>query len=154
MIPDKVVELLRGPAFMHVGTRDSELRPAHALALGALVSDDRERVTFFVTERRSKRILSDLENNRRVAFAASLLSHEAYQLKGVYLSSRPASADEVAFQEAYRAKLCVVLCHWFPEEFAKALVLGFAYRPSVAITFRVEEVFLQTPGPGAGNKMV
>jgi hypothetical protein len=36
----------------------------------------------------------------------------------------------------------------------KPLFLGAVYRPSVAITFRVEEVFLQTPGPRAGNKMV
>jgi hypothetical protein len=154
MIPDRVLELMRGPAFMHVGTRDAERRPAHAFPFGALVADDRQTVTFFVTEWRSKRILSDLENNGRVAFAASLLSHEAYQLKGVYLSSRPATADEVAFQEAHRAKLCAALGHWFPKEFAEALVLGLACRPSVAVTFRVEEVFLQTPGPGAGSKMV
>jgi Pyridoxamine 5'-phosphate oxidase len=154
MIPDRVVELLREPAFMHVGTRDAEFRPTHAFPLGALVGDDRETVTFFITEGRSKRILSDLENNGRVAFAASLLSHEAYQLKGVFFSWRPASADDIAFQEAHRAKLCAALCHWFPEEMAKAFILGLACRPSVAITFRVEEVFLQTPGPGAGNKMV
>jgi len=89
-----------------------------------------------------------------VAFAAALLSHEAYQLKGAYLSSRPASDDDVAFQEAHQAKLCAALCQWFPDEMAKAFILGLACRPSVAITFRVEEVFLQTPGPGAGTKMV
>ena len=154
MIPDRVVEVLRGPAFMHVGTRDADLRPSHAFPLGALVGDDLETVTFFVTEWRAKRVLSDLENNGRVAFAAALISHEAYQLKGVYLSSRPATGDEVAFQEAHRAKLCAVLSQWFPKEVAEGLFLGLACRPSVAITFRVEEVFLQTPGPGAGNKMV
>ena len=41
----------------------------------------------------------------------------------------------------------------FPEEFAAALIRAIPYRPSVAITFRVEEVFLQTPGPGAGSKL-
>ena len=41
----------------------------------------------------------------------------------------------------------------YPEEIARLLALGTAYRPGVAITFRVEEVFLQTPGPGAGTKM-
>lgn len=138
---------------MHVGTRDADLRPAHALPFGALVGDDRRTVTFFVIEWRAKRILSDLENNRRVAFAFSLLSHEAYQLKGTYLSSRPATDDEIAFQEAHRAKLCAELSHWFPKEVAEGLLLGLACRPSVAITFRVEEVFLQTPGPGAGTKM-
>jgi hypothetical protein len=35
----------------------------------------------------------------------------------------------------------------------KPMILGTAFQPSVAITFRVEEVFLQTPGPGAGSKM-
>ncbi len=31
--------------------------------------------------------------------------------------------------------------------------MGFEYRPGVAITFRVEEIFRQTPGPGAGEKL-
>ena len=153
MIPERVLEVLRGPAFLHVGTRNADLRPTHAFPLGVVVGDDRKTVTFFITESRAKRILSDLENNGQVAFAAGLLSHEAYQLKGVYLSSRPASDDEITFQETHRARLCGELLHWFPKELAEGLFLGLACRPSVAITFRVEEVFLQTPGPGAGTKM-
>ena len=31
------------------------------------------------------------------------------------------------------------------------MTLGLAYTPGVAITFRADEVFLQTPGPGAGT---
>jgi hypothetical protein len=153
MIPERVVEVLRGPAFLHVGTRDADLRPTHAFPLGVVVGDDRVTVTFFINEWRAKRILGDLGNNGRVAFAAGLLSHEAYQLKGVYLSSRPATDDEIAFQESHRAKLCAELSKGLPKEVAEGLFLGLACRPSVAITFRVEEVFVQTPGPGAGSKM-
>ena len=153
MIPERVLEVLRGPVFMHVGTRDADLRPAHAFPLGVVVEDDRETVTFFVNEWRSKRILSDLENNGRVALAGGLLSHEAYQLKGTYLSSRPATDDEMAFQEAHRARLCAELSDVLPKEMVEGLFLKLACRPSVAITFRVEEVFLQTPGPGAGTKI-
>ena len=154
MIPDRVIEVLRGPAFLQVGTRDAELRPAHHFVVGAVVHDDRQTLTFFIPQARSARILSDLESNGRVAFSGGLISHEAYQLKGIYLSWRPASDDDLTFQEAYRAKLLAAACKAYPEEMARALVLGIAYRPSVAITFRVEEVFLQTPGPGAGSKMV
>ena len=153
MIPERVVVVLRGPAFMHVGTRDADLRPAHAFPLGVLVADDRQTVTFFVNEWRAKRILSDLENNGRVAFAFGLLSHEAYQLKGVYISSRPATEDEIAFQEAHRSTLCGQLVNFLPKEVAEGLFLSLACRPSVAIVFRAEEVFLQTPGPGAGTKI-
>ena len=40
-----------------------------------------------------------------------------------------------------------------PEETAKPFALGVAYEPGVAITFRVDEVYVQTPGPGAGSRM-
>lgn len=153
MIPDRVVEVLHGPAVMLVGTRDAGLRPAHTCAVGAVVHDDRRTVTFFVPESRSARLLSDLQDNGRIALDFGWVSHEAYQLKGTYLSSRPTTAEEVARQETYRAKLLAEARQAYPDEIARPWALGFAYHPGVAVTFRVEEVFLQTPGPGAGTRM-
>src|SRR5262249_52320696 len=70
------------------------------------------------------------------------------------ISSRPTDAKERAVQEIYRSKLLsAMLQAGYPEQIAKPLVLGFAYQPGVAITFRVEEIFLQTPGPAAGKKI-
>ena len=86
VIPDRVVEVLRGPAVMLVGSRDAALRPAHTCAVGAIVDDDQRTVTFFVPESRSARLLSDLRDNGRVAFSFGWASHEAYQLKGTYLT--------------------------------------------------------------------
>ena len=153
MIPDRVVEVLRGPAVMLVGSRDAGLRPAHTVAVGAIVHDDRRTVTFFVPESRSARLLSDLRDNGRVAFSFGWVSHEAYQLKGAYLSARPTAADDVARQETYRAALLEAAREAYPEEIARPFALGAAYHPGVAVTFRVEEVYVQTPGPGAGARM-
>ena len=153
MIPDRVVEVLSGPAIMFAGTRDAELRVAHTSAVGAVVHDDRQTVTFFVPESRAARLLSNLRDNGRVAFDFGWISHEAYQLKGTYLSSRPTTDEDLSRQEAYRRKLVTALRQVYPEEIARPLALGFAYHPGVAVTFRVDEVFLQTPGPGAGTKM-
>jgi hypothetical protein len=153
MIPDRVVEVLHGPGFIQVGTRDAQLRPAHAVAVGAIVHDDRQTVTFFVPETRSAKTLSNLQDNGRVALGVGLVSHEAYQLKGAYLSSRPTGDEDIALQQTYRTKLLAAVRQAYPDEIARPLVLGIAYRPGVAITFRAEETFLQTPGPGAGNKM-
>ena len=153
IIPDRVVEVLRGPAVMVVGTRDAGLRPAHVCAVGAVVDDDRRTVTFFVPESRSARLLSDLQDNGRVAFSFGLASHEAYQLKGTFLASRPTTRDDVALQDAYRTKLFAAARKIYPEEIARPYALGVAYQPGVAVSFRVEEVFLQTPGPGAGTRM-
>ena len=154
MIPDRIVEVIHGPAFMHAGTRDERLCPAQAFVIGAVVHPDRETITFFVPESRSERLLSDLKSNGRVALVVGLATHEAYQLKGVYISSRPADAKERTVQEIYRSKLLSALLQaGYPEQIAKPLVLGFAYQPAVAITFRAEEIFLQTPGPEAGKKI-
>ena len=60
-------------------------------------------------------------------------------------------AAERARQEAYRAVLLAsALEAGYPEAIARPMTQGFAYTPGVAITFRAEEVFRQTPGPGAG----
>jgi len=154
VIPDRVIEVLRGPSIMFAGTRDGELRGAHTPAVGAVVHDDRRTVTFFVAESRSQQLMSNLRDNGRVAFDFGWMSHEAYQLKGTYLSSRPTTDADVLLQEAYRKELVASVRQTaYPEEIARPFALGLAYRPGVAVTFRVDEVFLQTPGPGAGTRM-
>ena len=154
MIPDRVIELLHGPAYMQIGTRDAALRPAHTFAVGAVVHEDRETVTVFVPTARARRILADLESNGRVALGISMTSHEAYQLKGSYLSTRPTDASDLARQETYRKALLEdALRVGFPEEIARPLTQGLAYTPAIAMTFRAEQAFLQTPGPGAGTPL-
>jgi hypothetical protein len=153
VIPTRVVELLRGPSVMHAGTRDAALRPAHSQVTGAIFHDDRETVTFFVSESQARRIASNLEQNGRVALTIAQTSHEAYQLKGAYVSSRPTADSDYALQDSYRTEMISALTKFWPEEMVKPMILGHAYRPGVAITFRVEEIFQQTPGPGAGDKL-
>lgn len=155
MIPDRVVELLHGPAFMQIATRSNELRPAHAWVVGAAVHDDRETVTVFVSAAGADRSLGNLQANGRIAFGVALATHEAYQIKGSYVSTRAADATDLARQERYRSALhAAALAAGYPEELARPFTLGFAYTPGVAITLRAEEIFVQTPGPDAGNAMV
>lgn len=154
MISDRVVELLHGAAFMQLGTRNAHLHPAHTWVVGAVAHPDRETVTLFISEGRAARPLSDLQDNGRVALTIALATHEAYQLKGAFLSSRPTGDEDVARQESYRAKLyAAALAAGYPDEIARPFTLGFAFRPGIAITFRAEEAFLQTPGPDAGTRM-
>jgi hypothetical protein len=152
MIPDRVVEVLHGPTWIQIGSRDEALRPAHTMAVGAVVHADRQTVTVFVPTARSGRVVRDLIGNGRIAVGLTLASHESYQLKGTYISSRPTDDTDRARQEARRAALLEsALEAGYPETIARPLALGLAITPGVAITFRAEQVFLQTPGPGAGT---
>jgi hypothetical protein len=121
--------------------------------IGAVVQPDRRPLPFSFL-RAAREDPSNLKNNGRVALAVGLLTHEAYQLKGVYVSSRPTDTRDYAVQEIYRSKvLSAFLQAGYPEQIAKPYILGFVYQPGVAITFRVDEIFLQTPGPEAGKKI-
>lgn len=154
-IERRFVEFIQGPAFIQAGTRDERLQPAHTWAVGAVANADSGTVTFFVAQSCSGRILSDLENNGRIALFVSVPgTHESYQFKGRYLSHRPTDEADVAVQVRYRSRLVAKSVEaGYPEELARPMVLGFAYTPGVAITFQVEEVFLQTPGPDAGKRI-
>lgn len=154
MIPDRVIETLHGPSYLGLGTRDEDLRPAHTIAVGGIVHEDRQTVTVLVPVERAERIVGHLESNGRIALGIGQVSHEAYQIKGTYLSRRPTGADDIARQEAYRkALLDDALQHGYPEDIARPFTQGFAYVPGMAITFRAEAVFLQTPGPHAGTRL-
>ena len=48
LIPDRIVEVVHGPAFMQIATRSDDLRPTHAWVIGGEVHDDRQTVTVFV----------------------------------------------------------------------------------------------------------
>jgi len=154
MISEKLVEFIHGPVFMAIGTRDERLRPAHTFVAGAIVNQDRETITCFVPQGRIERVQNDLESNGRIAFAVGSPSHESYQFKGRYVSARPTDAKDVAVQEIHRTKLLALMLQYgYPEQIVKPFILGFRHQPAVAITFRVEEIFLQTPGPEAGKKI-
>lgn len=153
MIPERIVEFIHGPVFISIGTRDDKLRPAHAWVIGAVVGPDRKTVTCLVPEPQAKEALPNLETNGQIALNAGSPTHEAYQLKGRFLSARPADEKDRAIQEIYRSKLLAFALRYYPEQIATPLILGFAYQLAMAITFLVEEVFLQTPGPDAGKKI-
>jgi hypothetical protein len=154
MISEKLVEFIHGPVFIAIGTRDEKLHPTHTAVAGAIVNPDRETITCFVLQSRAEKIMGHLERNGQIALTVAHPSHECYQLKGHYVSSRSVEAKDVAIQEIYRTKLLACMLQYsYPEQIVRPLVLGFRYKPAVAITFRVEEIFLQTPGPEAGKKI-
>ncbi|MBI4641101.1 MAG: pyridoxamine 5'-phosphate oxidase family protein [Candidatus Tectomicrobia bacterium] len=152
MIPEKLVEFLHNPVVMNVGTRDEKLHPFLNWVIGVRVNADRETITFFVHEPQSERMLRNLKENGRVALvAAEMPSHETYQFKGAYLSSRKSDDKDLALQESYRQTL---ISHFKQfEEMWEEYWRGIAYTPGVAVTFQIEQIFVQTPGPGAGSKI-
>ena len=56
--------------------------------------------------------------------------------------------DEVAFQQQYREEPMFIIKEMgYPDEMAERYV----YHTDLSIEFKIEKIFNQTPGPGAGK---
>ena len=149
MIPQDLTDFIQGAVVSWVGSRDDRLRPSVSWAFGARVKAADDLITTFVPDIEADQIKADFTGNGMITFTVVQgISHEAYQFKGRVVELRPTTDEERAVQDIHRSKLIS-----FYSVFPEVLFTGFKLYPSTAVTFRVEEAFVQTPGPGAGDRL-
>jgi hypothetical protein len=155
MIPGKIVRFLEQSANVaFAGTRDSNLVPHGHRVSGWGVGPDSRTLTALLSAPVTGELLESLQDNGQFALTVEEFpSHETYQFKGRYLRHRPAQPEDLVCVERIRDRFVKGLRHAFadaPEDMLKA----FVARPRLAIEFEVREIYLQTPGPGAGTRLV
>lgn len=132
-----------------VGTRNADLRPTGRRAFGAKVDAALSRCTVFLPAFGAKIALANLEDNGQVAATfARPMDHRALQIKGQCLSVHETSEAERVTQDRYFAAFAESL-HLLGQQ--EALLHRVRYFPSYAVTFTIDSMFEQTPGPGAGR---
>jgi len=142
--------LTSGPA-LGVASRDDRLVPEVVRPGGVRVEPGGAEVTIFLATAIASRLLANLESNRRVALVASnVQDNRSVQLKGQVTEIRPAREDERPLMDQYRARFARML---EPLGVPRSFALRSQIWPAVAIRFRVEALFLQTPGPSAGQPL-
>ena len=151
MIPEKLVDFLHGPHVMLLGTRSAKLRPSVGRILGAKADAENDHIAIFLPDLAGPRVLHDLGDNGMVALTVcDAISHEAYQFKGTFVDARPSDDQNMAVQDIYKSKMIV---HHRQMGLPDGYWGDMLYYPSTAVTFEVKDVFVQTPGPGAGEKI-
>ncbi len=150
-LSEDLVEFLESGVSMLVGSRDAALRPACTRALGVKVGADRRTVTVFLSASLTARMQSDFADNGRIAACFSRpIDHRTIQLKGRVLAVRPTTDSDRAVQDRYLGA--------FAEQVAisglpRSVVRRVKLTPGIAVDFVIDDVFLQTPGPGAGRRL-
>lgn len=150
-LPEGFAEFLESGVSISIATRDAELAPDGTRVLAVKVDDDGVHVTAFLTARTAGPILQNLEANGQVALCFDRPSDSrACQLKGVFADSRrcrPAERVEIERQvSGFFSDLEMI-------GVPSAFLSGWVRWPAVAVRFRVTDVFHQTPGPGAGERL-
>jgi hypothetical protein len=151
IIPKELAELFEGGVSILVGTRDASLSSEATRGVGAVVHSDRRRLTVFLPTDVAGRALENLRDNGQIAVGfSSVLDHMTLQVKGVLEGIRPATEGERETIIRYHAAFTEILYYTgIPKTITRQLNVW----PSVAVTFTVTDIFQQTPGPNAGERM-
>lgn len=149
-LPADLRALIEGPAILHLGTRGPDLTPSCVLAFGLRDHGDDRQVTVFVPAKLAGPPLADLRDNGQMALSVIRpTNNHAIQLKGLWLGERRTDDGDRAFVERYREQLTREMgLVGVPRSVWRRV----AWWPSVALVMDVREVFVQTPGPGAGRR--
>jgi hypothetical protein len=148
MIDKELAAFLQEGVGIHIGTRNASMQPNGTRALAVTVDDDDLHVVVYVAQVAAARILPDLEANRQIAVGFGRpIDDRACQVKGVFIDARAATDSErstvLAQWDGFLDKLELI-------GIPRAATRTWVTWPAVAIRFRANALFDQTPGPAAG----
>jgi hypothetical protein len=135
----------------HIATRNAQLEPSGARVTAVRVEADREHVTVFLPTVAASPLLENLRDNGQLAVVlARPIDERSCQVKGRFIESWTPTADEEAFaRDQFERGLTAVERVGIPRAGSDAWQMW----PCVAVRFRAEALFTQTPGPNAGARL-
>jgi hypothetical protein len=151
MIDPELAGFLQEGIAIELATRNARLEPNGTRVTAAVVDADLTHVVAYVPAAAAPLVLQDLESNGQAALVFARPPDErACQLKGVFAGAHQASDHERALVQAQWDR-------WLDRLASIGLPRRafehYATWPSVAIRVRVNAIFSQTPGPGAGARV-
>ncbi len=156
-IPGILAEFLENRSTVGcASSRDASLRPRIHWLSGWLVADHGRELVCLVSKGSLDGLLENLKDNGRfTATIEQIGPHETYQFKGKFLGSRPVEPRDRETWERIRERFAAAVKRVDPNLAAThQQKKDYIPQPEIAIRMRVTEVFLQTPGPGAGRRLI
>lgn len=148
MIPTDLHDYIESGVSILIGTRSDRLLPECCRGLGARVENGGSELTVFVPAATACHTLVNLRANGRVAVCfARAADHRSVQVKGQVLAIEDATDEDRPVVLRYRIALAEA---WGVIGIPPRITLRMTHWPCQAIRLRVDALFNQTPGPGAG----
>jgi hypothetical protein len=120
-------------------------------AVGLRVLPGASRLTVFLAAATSARTVANARATRRLALTLAYpATHRTVQIKGPVSDVRDAEPGDRELVERYIAAFADNLA---AVGLPRATTLRLNRWPAFAVDVDIEDVFGQTPGPGAGNRM-
>lgn len=148
MLPDAVKKVIASSPGVMLGSRNGDNQPSIHRCFGVHAVDD-GHIDVFV--RNPTHLADNLADNGQLALNINHTgNHETYQIKGEHTASRtPTGADLERFA-SYKIALTNALTGM---GYPAPVIDMYIQPPSLIVTMDVREIYLQTPGPNAGNRL-
>lgn len=151
MISKELAEFIQSGISILIGTRDARRFPDSARVVGARVEAGDEEITLFLPTATTATSVANLRESRRIAVCFGRAEdHRSVQVKGRVLEIREASDVDREWVDRYCGEFAGMLRF---VGLPPRLISRMNHWPCHAVRFRVEAVFDQTPGPGAGARL-
>jgi hypothetical protein len=145
----EIVELMESPCSLIVGTVDDDGLPDATRGWGAEVLDGGTKLRLLLSANADVSI-ANLRSTGRIALTATnFVTFDSVQVKGVALAVEDATDADRARFATFCAE-CVRTLHEI-DDTPEALIWRFMPSDVVACIMTADELFDQTPGPGAGK---
>ena len=153
VVPDKIKKVTKSSDFVFwtsIVGKNGVCDMARVSGFG--IDEDSEHVTFFLPEKFFKHIEPDLLPGSNISLLmVSVKNFESYQVKGNYTSHVNCTEENIDY---FRLKVLKTIDIIDEMGLSGQGVFGYLLeQPSIAVTFRCTENFLQTPLPGTGTKL-
>jgi predicted pyridoxine 5'-phosphate oxidase superfamily flavin-nucleotide-binding protein len=149
--PDHLVDFLESGVSILLATADAEGVPEAIRACGVKVDPQATTLSVFVPSATAALTLSNLAVNPLVALNFTRVTDDSgVQVKGRLRGQREARADERGLVDCYLAAFTDQLFQVGMPRAVGRRMLGW---PAVVLEVNVGDVFVQTPGPGAGRRL-
>ena len=100
MIPDLTINALQ-EGLGHFGVSSKNNKTVHVDTLGVKIDNIQSTITCFVINDECKKVLQYLSESGRVSFFVGMISHEAYNFKGQFVSTEKLDNADLKISENY-----------------------------------------------------
>jgi len=151
-IDDELAGLIEGIVMIIIGTRDDNFRPAIGRSIGAALCNNGEAIDLFVPTVQWPETIDNAVLGAPISVTFSRpTNYETIQIKGNVTKHESASFDEIEYAKSYLNRVRNVLVGL---GVSRKQIEFLATGPDLRrVQFRPEQIFRQTPGPGAGARI-
>ncbi len=150
-LPADLVELVQGGVSLLTGTCSKDLVPESVRSTGLRIWPCACKLTVLLPKATGDIAIQNLRDTGRIAITASVIeTFRTLQMKGRVLAIRDGGAEEEALANRYAPGFRGALAYvGVPEGVTRGLTIW----PAWAVDVEILQVFAQTPGPHAGQRM-